>query len=294
MRLQLLVSAPAEYVLVLVLHHIAGDGWSMGCWGGTWPGVRGAVCGAGAGAGQPLPVQYADYTLWQRELLGTSTTRAALAAQQLGVLDRQRWRGCRRSWRCRLTGRGRRWPAYRGGSVGLPTLPPAAARGAGGAGPRHGVTLFMVVQAAVAALLTRLGAGTDIPLGTPVAGRTDEALDDLVGFFVNTLVLRTDTAGNPAFRELLGRVRADRPGRARAPGAAVRAAGGGAQPGPLAGPPPAVPGHGRAARGTPTAALDAARADLHASSRSNRRDRQVRPVVDLAEVRRAPTARPAG
>ncbi len=197
--------AEDEHVVLVLLHHIAGDEWS------ERPLVRdlsAAYAARAAGrppAPAPLPVAYADYALWQRELLGDEGDPASLAARQLD------------HWRRVLTGLppeltlpvDRPRPAegtHRGGQADLSLSPELAHELRRLAGDAH-VSMFMVVQAAVAALLTRLGAGTDVPLGTPISGRTDEALEDLVGFFLNTLVLRTDTSGDPTFRQLLARVR---------------------------------------------------------------------------------------
>ncbi|SDH57702.1 non-ribosomal peptide synthetase [Nonomuraea jiangxiensis] len=188
--------------LTLLLHHVAGDEWSLRPLVADLTAAYRARLAGRAPRWEPLPVQYADYALWQRELLGDRDDPGSRLAGELA------------HWRQVLDGLPPELPlpvdrpfperaAWHGATIDFELPGDAIAALA----RRSGCTAFMVAHAAVAALLTRLGAGTDLPIGTPVAGRPDEALSDLVGFFVNTLVLRTDTGGDPTFTELLDRVR---------------------------------------------------------------------------------------
>ncbi|QTR02794.1 acyltransferase domain-containing protein [Saccharothrix algeriensis] len=205
LRARLLRLADDDHVLLLVVHHIACDGWSLA------PLLRdlgAAYAARRAGAApdwEPLPVQYADYALWQHEVLGRADDPDSVLSRQSRF-----WRGelAGMPERLRLDCLRERPPvlSHRGGRVDG-VIPGEVHAALVRLAKETGASVFMLAQAALATALTLAGAGTDIAIGIPSAGRSDAALDDLVGFFVTTLVLRTRTDGDPSFTELVNRVR---------------------------------------------------------------------------------------
>ncbi|WP_312033851.1 MULTISPECIES: non-ribosomal peptide synthetase [unclassified Rhodococcus (in: high G+C Gram-positive bacteria)] len=204
-RGRLLRVSENELVLVVVVHHISADGFSMAPLARDVATAYLARARGESPAWAPLPVQYADFTLWQREVLGDEDDPASSAAKQFEY------------WTRTLAGipdflelpTDRPRPAVRtnrGAAVPV-TIDAATHRRLGALTQQHNTTLFMVVHAALAVLLARVTATSDIVIGTPVAGRGERVLDDVVGMFVNTLVLRTEVDPDASLVDVLGRVR---------------------------------------------------------------------------------------
>ncbi|MET0399063.1 MAG: non-ribosomal peptide synthase/polyketide synthase, partial [Longimicrobiaceae bacterium] len=200
LRTHLLRLAAEEHVLVLAMHHVVSDGWSMGVLFGELSALYEAFARGESSPLPELPVQYADFAVWQRTWLAGEAMERQIA-----------W------WRERLEGAppvlelptDRARPAVPGPRTGrvLRALPPRTAEGVRELARREGATPYMVLLCALDLLLARWSGQKDVVVGTPIAGRTRRETEGLIGFFVNTLALRTDVSGNPAFCELLGRVR---------------------------------------------------------------------------------------
>ncbi|MEV6338623.1 amino acid adenylation domain-containing protein [Nocardia vinacea] len=200
------IEPPSVHVVVLVVHHISADGASMAPLAADLVAAYSERTSGADTTRVPLGVQYADFALWHRELLGSESDPESLAARQI------------RYWSDILSGApdvlelpaDRPRPAVqsmRSADVDF-TLDSQLHSAIIEFAAANNVSVFMVVHAALAALLARLGGTDDVVIGTPVAGRGEAALDELVGMFVNTLALRTPVDPGTGFRQFLATVRA--------------------------------------------------------------------------------------
>ncbi|HEX7240246.1 MAG TPA: amino acid adenylation domain-containing protein, partial [Longimicrobiaceae bacterium] len=189
-----------DHALLLSLHHVVSDGWSLGVLTHELAALYGAFAAGRPSPLPELPVQYADFAVWQRAWLSGDVLQSQIAF-----------------WRRELHGAppllelptDHPRPAvagYRGALRGF-TLPAAAAEALRALARREGATLYTVLLAGFQALLGRWAGAEDVPVGTPVAGRGRLETEPLIGFFVNTLVVRADLSGDPDGRELVARAR---------------------------------------------------------------------------------------
>jgi amino acid adenylation domain-containing protein len=199
LRARLLRLAPDDHALLLSMHHIVGDAWSLDVLFDELEALYAGERDGTPAALPPLPVQYADYALWQRARLQGPAVEGQMAY-----------------WRARLADAptlalptDRPHPpvqSFRGGTVSFDWGAELSAA-LGEMARKHGATTFMALLAGFYVLLHRWSGTEDIVVGTPVAGRTPRETEGLIGIFLNTLALRTDVGGDPTFAELLGRVR---------------------------------------------------------------------------------------
>jgi surfactin family lipopeptide synthetase A len=199
LRARLLRLGERTHVLVLTQHHIISDGWSTGIFLRELSALYTAFCQGKPSPLPALPIQYADYAVWQRDWL------------QGDVLEKQvsYWRQQLKELPLLDLPTDRPRPAmmsYRGTKLVF-ELPATLTKGLEELSQRAGATVFMTALAAFQLLLQRYSGQDDIVVGSPIAGRNKVEVENLIGFFVNTLVLRTDLSGDPTFMELLGRVR---------------------------------------------------------------------------------------
>ncbi|MEW6305684.1 MAG: amino acid adenylation domain-containing protein [Verrucomicrobiota bacterium] len=191
---------PDDHVLLLTLHHIASDGWSLGLLVRELAAIYGGIVAGRAAMLPGLPIQYADFAVWQRQWMQGEVLEKNLAwwKQQLAGAPTLLDLPADRPRPAVQTFRGRwHWKVF--------PKPLLAALNA--LSQKEGVTLFMTLTAAFHALLHRYTGQEDILIGSPIAGRNQIETENLIGFFINTLVLRGNLSGNPTFRELLQRTR---------------------------------------------------------------------------------------
>ncbi|MEM7482027.1 MAG: amino acid adenylation domain-containing protein [Acidobacteriota bacterium] len=201
LRASLLAEGDGLHTLVLVFHHIASDGWSMPNFASEL-GTHYAARRNGQSAGLvPLPAQYGDFAVWQRRRLDGDSF------ERLATFWRRHLEGAPATLEV-PTDRPRQEMRSLAGARVVSHLPPEAADAVRAQARRQNATLFMALLAAFSALLGRWAHQDDVVVGTPVAGRPRQEVEDVIGFFVNTLALRTRLGGNPTFEGLLASTRA--------------------------------------------------------------------------------------